>query len=60
MICQKQTLTKEKKKKAGGITVLYLDGGRKALKESFGNYKGIIHINSTLYLVQTITDLVAF
>lgn len=51
---------KGKKKQAGGITVFYLDGGRKALTESFGIYKGNRHINSTLYLVQTITDLVAF
>jgi len=39
---------------------MYLDGGRKVLKESFGNYRGIIHINSTLYLVQTIIDIDSF
>lgn len=28
----------KKKKKAGGMTVMYLDGVRTVLKESFGNY----------------------
>lgn len=42
------------------MPVMYLDGGGKVLRESFENYRGIIHITSTLYLVQTITDIGSF
>lgn len=37
---------KKKKKKAGGMTVMYLDGVRKVLKESFGNHTHCQHFTS--------------
>lgn len=38
----------KKKKKAGGMTVMYLDGVRKVLKESFGNHTHLhlVHFTS--------------
>lgn len=48
MICQKQSY--KAKKKAGGMTVMYLDRGRKVLKECFGNYRGIITLTA-LYIL---------